>query len=152
MKNLKTKEQLDASIHKEVWIEHDDMGAWVDELLAPMILLMWKLGIKTEESCQGTPTPKYPDDTGWSRIYFRDMEDPRKFLSLAFQPTIEEKKAIEEYGSLCLPFAEWKMTCLPMWSNNRIEFSIGVCFSPTMIPVLTERLRIALVLFSFGRI
>jgi len=138
------KPELKNYNHKGVWVEYGDMAAEIDELLAPMIEIMWKLGIKTEESCQGTPTEKYPNSSGWSRVYFYGIEEPRKFLSLALRATIEEKKSVEEHGlPLCLPFAEWKMTCLPTWQNGIIAFNTSVEFLPTMVPIITERLKIA---------
>jgi len=139
---VKPKEVLNNGNHKGVWVEYGDMAAEIDELLAPMIEIMWKLGIKTEESCQGTPTEKFPNDSGWSRIYFCGIEEPRKFLALIFQPTIEEMNAVREHDlPLCLPFAEWKMSCIPTWKNGDIAFNTSVQFPFTTVPLLIERLR-----------
>jgi hypothetical protein len=139
------KKELINFNHKGVWVEYGDMAAEIDELLAPMIEIIWKLGIKTDESCQGTPTEIYPNNDGWSQIYFHDFEEARKLLVLAFQPTDEEIQAVKEHGlPLCLPFAKWKMSCLPVWKNGQIGFHTSVQFPATTVPSITERLRVVL--------
>lgn len=134
---------LNNTNHKGVWVEHGDMAAEIDELLAPLIKTMWKLGIKTIESCQGTPTEKNPNDNGWCRIYFMGVEEARKFLALGYHPTDNQIQSVKEHGlPLSIPINEWKMSCSPLWHHDRgIIFLTCISFPATMVKIITERLN-----------
>jgi hypothetical protein len=43
--------------HEQVWVSHGEMRASVDVGLAKVIPALWREGILTEMSCQGTPAP-----------------------------------------------------------------------------------------------
>jgi len=40
--------------HRQVWIQHEETGAWVDENVAPFILACWRNGVDTLSSCENT--------------------------------------------------------------------------------------------------
>ena len=40
--------------HRQVWIEHEDRAAWIDQGVADLILACWRNGIDTLSSCENT--------------------------------------------------------------------------------------------------
>lgn len=62
--------------HPTKYIEFGDMKADVDELIAPLVLNLWKQGILTHLSCQDN-VPK-----GWIWLCFCSAEDAERFLSI----------------------------------------------------------------------
>jgi len=127
--------------HNPILVSHGDMSAEIDELLAPMIKLMWELGIKTKESCQGI-------GENWAAIYFDELEYPRTFLQMAFDIfDVEEHKIVLDMmnrglSPFGLPFDKWKMWCHPRWHlDGSITFSVTVEFPKSEINNIVRRLE-----------
>jgi len=125
----------------------------IDELLSPMIKIMWELGIKTTSSCQGDGGSSNKGEN-WSGIYFNDIEEARHLIQLAFDfSSDEEKKEVlqamgrgsslpEDYLPFALPYDKWDMFCHPMWhQDGKISFLIGVKFPQSEIDNMTGRLK-----------
>lgn len=62
--------------HRQVWVEYDGMEAFIDERLAPLILMLWQREIWTLNCCQGS-------DTEDGYIQFRFSMAAAEFLNLA---------------------------------------------------------------------
>ena len=67
--------------HPTQTISHEGMTAEVDEMIAPLILNLWKLGINTVLSCQDNPSSYLIG--GWIWIVFTTEQDYEKFISIA---------------------------------------------------------------------
>lgn len=68
--------------HRTVSIAYGDWKADIDIAIAPLILEMWRAGIETYLSCQGSPP-------GWIWIMFGDVDALRCFLNIVgrFEPS-----------------------------------------------------------------
>jgi threonine dehydrogenase-like Zn-dependent dehydrogenase len=62
--------------HREVLVTHGAREAWVDEGIADLVLEMWRAGVDTVESCQGSPE-------GYAWIAFPSSADLAMFVALA---------------------------------------------------------------------
>lgn len=124
-------------MHKTIRITHDTMSADIDELIAPLINLMWKAGIETVESCQESYD-------GWVAIYFYGVEQPRKFLKIVHAPAqeaLDHAATIGENIRIGLPPNKWKMTILPHWQMNHIGFLVSVRFPQSEIGNIFQKLE-----------
>lgn len=63
--------------HPTTTISHEGMTAEVDEMIAPLILNLWRLGINTDLSCQDNVPDK------WVWIMFSSANDAEYFLAIA---------------------------------------------------------------------
>ncbi len=74
------------TVHRQVHVRHGDTEADVDELLAPLILACWRVGIQTVMSCQHfDPASSGSYDTGRPLVWivFPGEHDAKRFLQLA---------------------------------------------------------------------
>jgi hypothetical protein len=62
-----------ASQHRMVLVRHGGWEAYIDQDIADLILFIWKLGIKTIQSCQ--------DDEGCVMLEFLDGREAERFLT-----------------------------------------------------------------------
>lgn len=61
--------------HKAVPVRYGDQEAQVDEQIAPLILAMWRAGIRTYQSCQSKPE-------GWVWLQFDCSHEVERWLSI----------------------------------------------------------------------
>lgn len=81
--------------HPQRRITVGDRTAEVDAALAPLIEALWRLGIDTAFSCEGS-TSQGPDlpprDEPWGYIRFPDVADFRRFLDLFIDTELAERR------------------------------------------------------------
>jgi len=83
--------------HKTVLVQYDKMSAEIDKEIANIILLCWKLGIKTLNSCQHHNM--VPVNMVWVEF---DKTSIDKFLTI-----------VQKYASLNNPFGAWHFSGYP---------------------------------------
>jgi|SRR5271165_6552154 len=129
--------------HKFVPITHGNMAADVDIMIAPLVKLMWQVGITTSESCQDPeewcqrPSVKKI----WSTIYFNGLKEPSRFMEMVYEPTQEEISYAEGLP-ITLPFDKWKVGIIPMWKEGHIVYNVNVSFPMDQISFIMERLSL----------
>jgi hypothetical protein len=113
--------------------------AWIDEDLAEMIWLAWKLGVVTESSCQDIFEDGRAADLG-----FPDPEQLRRFLELAV-PLSDEPGGLYDRATGCNidPDANgmWEYSLFPHLSERGCELAVSVLFPRSDIAALTTNLR-----------
>lgn len=81
--------------HAQRLVTFGERSAEVDAGLAPLISALWRLGIDTTFSCEGT-TAQGPDlaprEEPWGYISFRTAEDLRQFLDLFAHTELAERR------------------------------------------------------------
>jgi hypothetical protein len=96
--------------HKTIHIEHEGRAADIDEMIAPLILEMWKAGIETAECCQ---------NFGGRSVYihFPDTQNAERFLNIV--GAVHEQGLRSLYNRLSdyyYPFPENQRTQAKFWS------------------------------------
>jgi hypothetical protein len=112
--------------HPQVEVE----GVEVDELMAPLLLAMWRLGLDTQFSCQGNPDRYFAHDQLFaqnrSQIVFPDFDQACKFA----------KKTMEMLDSSL--FTEGGIEVASMLEMDETSFRAAVTFPPQMLGRVTE--------------
>jgi hypothetical protein len=129
---------LNSGHHKTIPIEYEDQHAEVDEKIAPLILLMWKNGIKTAFSCQDYGESNGCDcHKGFYTIQFRGDEELNKFLDMIQVPTRE--LGLPEATVHPFPMFVWEFETYPVWVAKSLMMHT-ILFPSTYADYLTRRL------------
>lgn len=117
-------------------------AAWIDRDLAELVYLLWRVGVRTDESCQDVyDTP----DTPWAVLGFEAARDARQFLDLAV-PVDNEPGGLcdRATGSNVQPenSSTWSWSLFPHVGDDfRYHFGPGVVFPMADVLALTANLR-----------
>lgn len=148
--------------HREISVRHPERGdIGIDEQLAGLIAVLWRLGLRTTSCCQDI------DGKGTASISFDNWEDVEFFLSAAAGDHSEEVESLYNrivYGGRVLPgywrrwirercwrvegFAyDWNADIdenddLVLLGPPAIAISPAVCFPASDIPEVERRLRV----------
>jgi hypothetical protein len=131
--------------HKAVIVEVGSCREEIDEALAPLITAIWKCGIGTMMSCEEV-------DPGIAWIEFDSIEDLRGFVNLVADyedgaDTLYNRINNQLAGDLSAPPWEYQLhlrdlnACASYMGPTYVEFSVGVYFPVSDIPVIVERLQ-----------
>lgn len=131
------------NFHRFVSITHGDMSAEVDIMLAPLVKLMWQVGIITSESCQktadSTATISSPEDK-WPTIYFHGLEHPTRFMEMVYEPSQEALDKAAGGLPICLDFDKWKVSVFPHWKGGHVDYMVAVSFPDFQIEHMMTQL------------
>ena len=98
-------------MHASTTVSVGSRTADVDTELAPLIEALWRLGIDTTHSCQGT-TGQGPDlpprDEPWGYIRFPDVEDFRRFLELFSHTELSTRRFRSDPGNRRATSLTWE--------------------------------------------
>lgn len=113
--------------HRQVEI----YGVEVDEGIAPLLEVLWRLGLETQFSCQGDPdyfVPNHPHAWGSAaQIIFETVPEAEKFV----------RKSIEILDSDGYHEGGWIIKIMSgIWGSE--ELRAEVIFSPTLLPELVR--------------
>ena len=95
--------------HSTINISHGSVSADIDEEIAPLILAMWKCGLKTEFSCQDVGDNKVS-------IQFEGEQSFTKFLDMIATPN--EDLGLPPIPLYPFPFLTWKFETYPIWREK----------------------------------
>lgn len=100
--------------HKTVELQLGRGKVAIDELLAPLIRLVWARGIRTLACCQ-EPFPGLP---GWAWVAFQGTEDVRRFFDLAGR--------------------DFRVQTVVTWKRGRCQIHLEVLIPHRDIPAMVE--------------
>lgn len=132
------------SKHKTVIVEVGDHRAEIDEGIAPLITAIWEAGIVTMMSCQETAP-------GIAWIEFDSVDDLASFLNIVarYEPgvdTLYNRINYQLTGEMSAPLWEYQLNpmdineCDSYEGATDIEFTVGVYFPTSDIPMILDRL------------
>ena len=124
-------------MHKAVLLEYGKEKAWIDELLAPVILSVWKLGFRTIHCCQ-EPTP------GVTFICFEDRLGMELVIAAIARLSVERgpfDRVNETEGKWeDLPVIDRQQGVILKQIRVRGEWSLG--YKDVDLPVWTKNLSL----------
>jgi hypothetical protein len=134
--------------HRTVPIEHDGVAAEIDMAIAPLVLEVWRAGLRTVNSCQDNPS-------GFVWLEFESLGDATRFLDIAVQPAgaVPDDlhdlyhRAFREGPGAFWPLSRrlWLYKVLPRNTGQpdlvQADFLLSVRFPQTDLPAVLERLR-----------
>lgn len=137
-----------ADRHKTVTVEIGDCREEIDEVLAPLIAAIWQAGIKTIMCCQETDP-----EIAW--IEFDSVGDLEGFLNIVARyevgvDNLYNRINHELTGEMSAPAWEYQLNPLDLNQCNsyqgatEIDFTVGVYFPISDIPVILDRLTKAI--------
>lgn len=111
----------------------------IDELIAPLIDKLWKLGIGTENCCQG-------DSDEWAMISFFDSADAMRFLDCLRLERSTDPESLDRRAAIppCESQNRWQWTAMPFGfpgDNGEHIFQMwaSVRFPPEDLDKIIER-------------
>lgn len=144
--------------HKQVRVKYGKLDEHIDELIAPLILEMWRAGIKTNMSCQST----FENKKIW--VEFPDTMEVATFLTIVtsvFKPGKDSLHNRIDFYWVPDNWKAWELKCWefeifavdasidhgetwegdvrvcpPLW-----YFTISVRFPKSDLPIVIERLQ-----------
>jgi hypothetical protein len=131
-------------MHPTKIVEYGDCKAEIDELLAPLILTLWKNDIETWFCCQ---EDDYWDDL-WAEyrkmahIQFDGIEEASKFMNLAVEKfkKFNDKFDPEEINPY--PFFNWRYELYPQWDEKmKTWFMVTINFPTSDISIISKVLN-----------
>lgn len=132
------------SRHKTVAVQVGEYHEEIDELLAPLIETIWRLGIHTAMSCQET-------SPGIAWIEFDSLDDLQRFLNIVarYEPGTDTLYSRIHYDLNPLFAGAWEyqlnfidLNELDDFSGETFfDFTVGAYFPVTDIPLLLDRLN-----------
>jgi hypothetical protein len=134
--------------HRTVPVEHAGLAAEIDTAIAPLVLEVWRAGLRTVNSCQDNPR-------GYVWLEFESLGDATRFLDLAVEPagvgsegvTDLYHRAFREGPGAFWPLSRrlWLYKVLPrnigQAGTVQADFLLSVRFPQTDLPALLDRLR-----------
>lgn len=131
--------------HSTIFIQHNSWAANIDELIAPLIMILWNNNINTCFSCQ---EDIYWDDEcnayrSMAHIQFDEYKEASKFMNLVVEKfkKLNPKHDPEDINPY--PFFDWKYEIYPQWNNetNKTWFMTTINFPTKDISLIIKVLN-----------